>query len=288
MTVYLDLVFVLNFAVNYLLLRGTAQLGGGLRGKRLLAGAALGAAYAAAVWLPGCGFLRLSVCKLVCAAGMLTVSFGLRRTTLRLAAVFGELTLALCGAVYGVELLKHGTLRVRGDALFFPVSFASVVLTAGAVCAACRLLLPKLNHAGKSIVPLTLRIGARSLHLSALRDTGCTLCDPVSGEAVLVAEWRAARALTGLPLQAAEFASPDALALRLRAFSPRLIPYRAVGTGAGMLVALPVQATLGKTTARRLVAFSPTPLSDSGAYEALIGGTNYAENHHGTACPPAA
>ena len=53
MTVYLDLVFALNFAVNYLLLRGTARLGASAAPrKRLLGGAALGAAYAVAVYLP--------------------------------------------------------------------------------------------------------------------------------------------------------------------------------------------------------------------------------------------
>lgn len=280
MTVYLDAVFALNFTVNYLLLRGTAVLGGGARGRRLLLGAALGAVYAVTVWLPQCEILRLASVKLLVAAGMLTLSFGFRRTTLRLSAVFGGLTLALCGAVYGVELLRSGTLRIRGDALFFPVSFASVILTAGAVYAACRLLLPKLNHAEASIVPLTLRLGARSVRVSALRDTGCTLCDPITGEAVLVAHFRIARDLTGLALRAEDFTAADRLLERLRDFSPRLIPYRAVGTAGGLLLALPLYVTQGKLTRRQLVAFSPTALSDSGAYEALIGGTDYALHTH--------
>lgn len=278
MTVYLDAVFALNFAVNYLLLRGAATLGGGLKSKRLLLGAAFGALYAVAVWLPHCEILRLAAVKLLVAAGMLLLSFGLRRSTVRLAAVFGALTLALCGAVYGAELLSGGTPRLRGEALFFPVRFSTVVLTAGAVYAACRLLLPKLNHAKESIVALTLRLGARKVRLSALRDTGCTLCDPISGEAVLVANWHVARDLTGLALCAADFSAPERLLEPLREFHPRLIPYRAVGTAGGLLLAIPVRVTRENSTWRQLVAFSPTPLSDSGAYEALIGGTDYAHD----------
>ena len=52
--VYLDRVLVLNGIVDYLLLLGAAWLSGlPLRRKRLLLWAALGGAYAAAVFLPG-------------------------------------------------------------------------------------------------------------------------------------------------------------------------------------------------------------------------------------------
>ena len=52
--VYLDRVVLLNLAVDYLLLLATARLAGlPLRRRRLGLCAALGAAYAAAVFLPG-------------------------------------------------------------------------------------------------------------------------------------------------------------------------------------------------------------------------------------------
>ena len=211
MTVYLDSVFALNFAVNWLLLRAAARLGAAaVRPRRIAAAAALGAAYAVAVYLPGCGVLAGWAGKLAVTAALLAVAFGLRRETLRLAAVFGGVTLALCGAVYGLELLKHG--RVRPGALWYPVTFSSLVLTAGGVYAATRLLLPRLCHAPDSVVPVRLTLGGRRVFLSALRDSGNTLCDPVTGEAVLVADWRcAARLLPHDGLRAADFAAPAAL-----------------------------------------------------------------------------
>lgn len=90
MTVYLDSVFALNFAVNWLLLRAAARLGAAaVRPRRIAAAAALGAAYAVAVYLPGCGLLAGWAGKLAMTAALLAVAFGLRRETLRLAAVFG-------------------------------------------------------------------------------------------------------------------------------------------------------------------------------------------------------
>lgn len=273
--VYLDAVFVLNLAVNGLLLRATARLGGAaLRMRRLLPAAALGAAYAVAVFLPHCGWLTAIPCRLAVAGGMLAAGFGVRRSTLRLAAVFAALSLSLCGAVYGVMLLRGESPRAFRSSLLYPVSFATLLLTAVAVGAASRLLLPRLTHAADSVVPLTLRLNGRTAELSALRDTGNTLRDPLSGEPVLVAEWTAARRL--LPdcgLKQADFEDPAALAVRLRTYAPRLIPFRAVGTREGLLLALRCRIRMPDGRTRKaLAAFSAVPLSDGGAYDALIGG----------------
>ncbi|MBQ3356235.1 MAG: sigma-E processing peptidase SpoIIGA [Oscillospiraceae bacterium] len=277
MTVYADAVFVLNFSVNYLLLRASARLGGAaIRTRRLLLGALLGAAYAVAVYLPGLRWMTLFPCKVLCAAGMIVLSFGWRRSTFRLAAVFGGMTLVLCGAVYGVELLRGGQLHYRENALFYPVSFFSLLLTAAAVSAACRLLLPKLTFAADSILPVTLRLRGRTVRLSALRDSGNTLCDPVSGENVLTVYWRAVRGLFPCTLSEAEIACPATFALKLKDYAPRLIPYRAVGVPSGLLLAIPCEITINNRTKTGLIALSPTPVSARGAYEALTGGNQYA------------
>ena len=63
--VYLDRVVLLNLAVDYLLLLATARLAGlPLRRGRLALAAALGALYAAAVFLPGCRMLAHPACRL--------------------------------------------------------------------------------------------------------------------------------------------------------------------------------------------------------------------------------
>lgn len=273
--VYIDAVAVLNFAVNYLLLYAAGRLGAAaVRKYRLSLGALLGAVYAVLVYLPGLEFLRTFPFKLIFAALMLITAFGIKRSTLRLGAVFAAVTLVLCGAVYGVELLQGQELHIRNKALFFPVSFFSLLLTAAAVAMACRLLLPRLSHGADSIIPVSLHLQGRCVHLSALRDTGNTLCDPVSGEKILTVYWKAAKGLfpPELQLKEQDFAAPATLPLRLRAYTPRLIPYRAVGTSCGLLLALPCKITMQHKFYTGLVAFSPTPVSDGGAYDALTGG----------------
>ncbi len=278
MTVYVDAVWVLNFCVNYLLLRGTARLGASGAGRKRCALASLiGAVYAVAVYLPHCAWLRLFTVKLTVAAAMLLCAFGIRRSTWRLAAIFAALSLVLCGAIYGVQSLQ-GRPFVYQNSLLYPVSFASVLLTAFAVSLACRLFLPRLNHAPDSVISLTVRIGTKSVNLTALRDSGNTLIDPISGKNVLTAQWTVAARLLPEKLCAQDFAEPTELALRLKRYAPRLIPYRAVGVSSGLLLALPCTITYKTRTQNGLIAFSPTPLSDGGAYEALTGGMTYAES----------
>ncbi len=272
MTVYLDLVFVLNLWINYLLLRGTARLGArGMRPRRLWLSAALGAVYAMCVYLPGMQWLQLPSMKLLTAVAMLCLAFGCSRATIRLGAIFALLTLVLCGAIYGIQALQ-GRPFVLGKHLFYPVSFTTLLLTAFAVCLACRLMLPRLTHAPDSVLPLTLELRGKRVQLSALRDSGNTLCDPLSGAPVLTVYWKAISSLLPERINGERLTAPTLLLPELREFSPRLIPYRAVGTSKGLLLALPCRITLGGITKTCLVALSPTPVSDGGAYEALTGG----------------
>lgn len=272
MTVYVDAVFVLNLAVNYLLLRGTARLGAAAASRgRVALGALTGAGYAVAVYLPRCGWLTLVPCKLLVGAAMIALSFGWRRQSLRLGAIFAALSLVLCGAVYGVELLRGESVRYYRNSLLYPVTFGSLLLTATAVCAACRLLLPRLTFAADSTVPLRLELDGRHVALTALRDSGNTLSDPVSGAAVITVEWRyAVRLLPQEQLVQRDFQTPAATALRLRRFHPRLIPFRAVGVSDGLLLALPCRITMEGRSWQGLAAFSPTALS-GGTYQALVG-----------------
>ena len=89
MTVYLDELFLLNFVVDYLLLLSAGRLAGEvLCRSRLALGALLGAAYAAAVFLPGGGFLLYPLCKLCSAVLMVLLGYGGSRRLLRVSLTF--------------------------------------------------------------------------------------------------------------------------------------------------------------------------------------------------------
>ena len=99
MTVYADEAFLLNGAVDYLLLVCAAKLGGGrILRLRLALAAAFGGVYAAAALFPALAFLRQLPVKLASLAAMLLIAFGAGRGTLRTGALFFAAVCAFGGA----------------------------------------------------------------------------------------------------------------------------------------------------------------------------------------------
>ena len=197
MTVYAERVFALNAVLNFLLLLGSARLAGAPAPmRRVLPAAALGGVYAVAALVPALGFLQTAGMKAVTAALMLLLAFGAEKRTLRLGLLFLALAAAFAGLVLlCTQVFRTGLVLVGGSA-YYPVSFFGLVLVAAAAYLAARLVFSRLfQHGGRQIVPLTVRLGAREAPIRALRDTGNTLCDPITGEAALVIDAQTAAQL---------------------------------------------------------------------------------------------
>ena len=279
MKVYADVLFALNACVNYLMLLVSARVAGAhIRRVRLALAGGLGGFYAVAALLPGCGVLQGVWMKALVWAAMLVLAFGATKKTLRLGLLFLAASFAFGGVVFALmQLLGAGVMVLPGGA-FYPVSAGALLTLAGVTYLAAWLVFSRLGeHTGGQITTLTLSLGAHTVTVRALHDSGNTLKDPITNEPVLVAGWQtAAQLLPEANLQQAEFSDPAALLRRLAEQNPalrlRLVPYRAVGTQSGLLLA--ARCTAGQAGRRRpaLVAFSPTSVSDAGNYEALTGG----------------
>lgn len=255
MRVYLDAVIVLNFLVDFLLLLGTNRLSGfPLSAGRAAAAAALGGFYGGACLLPGFRFLGNTLWRVVALALMGVIAFGWNRSALRRCILFALLSMALGGIAIG---LGSG-------------NFISLLMSAAAVCMMC-----VVGFRGKvgdrEYVPVVLTYRNKKVSIMALRDTGNTLTDPVTGQSVLVAGPEAAQALLGLTKHQLH----DPVGTLAEGIIPglRLIPYRSVGQPGGMLLALRLDGVhIGKWQGSKLVAFAPEGLDSEGAYQALTGG----------------
>ena len=203
--------------------------------------------------LPGFRFLGNWLWRLVSLALMSVTAFGIHKSVLRRGIVFVLLTMALGGVV---TVLGSG-------------GFWGLIAAAGCLCLLCVLGF-RGRIGGDTYVPVELSYGGRKLQLTALRDTGNTLRDPVTGRPVLVVNSEAAQVLTGLSQQ--QLRSPVESIGAIPGL--RLIPYRAVGCESGMLLALKIpQVKIGSWKGSGLVAFAPEGLSSDGEYQALTGGT---------------
>lgn len=252
--VYLDLVMGLNFLVDFLLLLGANALSGypASPGRAALA-ALVGGLYGGVCLLPGFSFLGSTLWRLVVLAVMAAIAFGLSRSALRRGVLFVLLSMALGGIALGLG---------NGGA-------GSLAAAAAGVAALCAVGFR--GRAGtQNYVRVELEWDGKKRTLTALQDTGNTLRDPVTGQNVLVAGADVAWELLGLT----EGQLRDPVASMVTAGIPglRLIPYRAVGQSAGMLLAVKMDRVRvdGKEQGG-IVAFAPQRMGNEG-FEALAGG----------------
>lgn len=281
--IYADTLFLLNALVDYLLLLAAARLAGEpLLRWRFALGAALGGGYAVAIFLPGLGFLAHPLCRLASAALMLLLAYGGSRRLLRQGVLFMALTCAFGGGVVAICLLGGTGLSLDGGVIYSALDLKVVLLSAAVCYGVLTLVFQRMarhSTADGELIYIKLLLGDRSVSLTALIDTGNTLLDPISGRSVMVAEGERVAAL--FPREhrpgPADLRDPAAALPRLGTGEWRsrfrLLPYRSVGVERGLLLAVRADSLElnGHRRGPVLVALSPTPVSDGGGYQALIG-----------------
>ena len=256
MRIYLDGIFLLNFLVDYLLLFGTNRLAGFPPGRGRCAGAALvGAVYGAACLLPGLAFLGRLPWRLVFLGWMGLLAFGWNVSAVKRTGIFVILAMALGGAAVSAG---------SGN-------FVSLILTAAGVWLLCAAAFGE-GIGGREYIPVKIGWKGKQLTLTAMRDTGNTLRDPVTGEQVLVMSPDAAGILTGLTRQ--ELKQPLETLEKAPIPGLRLIPYRSVGQVGGFMLAMRFpDVIIGKHRRSAIVAFAPEGLGEGSAYQILAGGS---------------
>lgn len=255
MTIYGDLVVILNFLVDFLLLLGTNRLSGFPPSPgRSAAAAGLGSLYAAGCLVPGFSFLAGNLWRVVSLGGMGVLAFGWNRSALKRSGVFLVLSMALGGMALALGSGNVFQLTATAAVLWLVCGFAF----GGTV-------------GGKQYLPVTIRSGDKIVNLTALADTGNTLRDPITGESILVIGPTAACTLTGLTLS--QLRSPLGVMQHRPMAGLRLVPYRAVGCSQGFLLAQRFSdVTIGNKKCAPLVAFAPEGLGEGSMIQALTGG----------------
>ena len=251
---YAGMVMVLNMVVQCLLLAGTNRLcrSPGHWLCMLLGGAAWGL-YAGLCLLPRFLVITGSACRLLAFAIVGALAFGVSIEALRKVAVYILLNMAFEGIVTG-----FGT-----DSLWY---CAVAICVLGILCAFG-------FHSGKgggAYVPVELCYGGKQVRVTALRDTGNMLTDPVTGQQVLVVDPAVACRITGLTQQ--QLRTPLDAMVNAKLPGLRLIPYRTIEKRSAFLLALRMQVKLGNKSGAYLVAFAPEMFGREGSYQALAGG----------------
>jgi len=167
MVIYLDAFMGLNFLVDLCLLLGVNRLSGHPPGvKRAAAAAALGGGYAGACLVPGFTFLANGLWRTVSLGLMGWTAFGADRSGWSRSVLFVLLSMALGGLAVTMETGGMG-----------------LAVCAGGLALLCRM---GLRSRGRQCVDAAVTYRGKTIRVRALRDTGNTLRDPITGETVTV------------------------------------------------------------------------------------------------------
>ncbi len=255
MQVFVDVVAVLNFLVDFLLILGTNRIAGFPPGYgRGAVAAGIGGVYGGACLMPGFSFLGNLLWRSLALFLIVVAAFGINRSSLQRAGIFVLLSMALAGIVMGV-----------GQGSVWLLLLSAVLMW----------LLCNVSFRGsvgqREYIPVTLRWRGQEMTVIALKDTGNTLHDPLTGEQVFVAGADVGTKLLGLT--AHQLSHPVETLMSGTVPGLRLIPYHAVGRPDGMLLAVRFRdSRVGQKNAQPLVAFAPEEIAHGEMYQMLTGG----------------
>ncbi len=287
MVVYVDVLFFVNFIINYMLLYLTAAIAH-IKPKisRLTAGAALGALYAVLIFLPDLKFGYTAVAKFLFSMGVVAVAYNIRGVRLYIKAlgIFYLVTFACGGGVMALfqfanlgaslgMVIKNGVFYIH---LPWHILFLAIVISYVVIRFVWGALQNRLSRENM-YVKVGITLDGKEVWLDALLDTGNSLCDPLSNAPVIVAEYEYLRPILPPALLSEEGVPPmediedDAVKGRLR-----MIPFSSLGKEHGMLVgfrpdrAIILENEQMKDAGNVVVGMYTRPLARDRSYAALL------------------
>lgn len=273
LVVYLDILFLVNLIMNYILLIITSALSGVYTKRwRVFASSVIGCVYAMMVFFMPTQVLTGMITKVLVGFLMVLVSFGYKYT-LKVGLMFFVVSFAFAGAIMCFFYMYNSQSYMMINGV--PYIDISVNILVGAFLVCYVVLSVVYKDLGKNkgltqnITELNLSFGQKQTKVSAFKDTGNSLCDNITGKPVIVVEADALKNVLPMelrfilkddPIQAIEFAKfyPNDLKLRL-------ITYNVLGGSGTMLVIKPTKV-LSKAGKKLdvLIGISPKPVEIAG------------------------
>ena len=194
MTVYADILMLVNFVVDYFLISIAARfLNQKPRLWRLLAGAAVGGLFSLYIFLPQSNFFTQSAVQILMCAVLCLVTFGFGdiKTFLRSAAVLFMVNFAYSGAMIAVWLIfKPYGMVINNSVVYFNISPLFLILFSVIgyfIVILLRKILKK-NFSENTYCEVTVSNGTQSVKLSGIVDSGNSLADVFGLSQIFITE----------------------------------------------------------------------------------------------------
>jgi len=251
-TIYIDVLFLENIAINFLILAVTNYISKfKASSARVLLGSFVGAMYVLAAFLPGMEMYFTLAAKIIISFVMVTVTFWPEKIKdfIKLTLFFYLVSFIFGGAVFGLYyflnpeggMVSNGIYNISGfpiKTLLVSIIFAYIVIK---IC--WDIIKSKAIHENL-MVPVLIEFENKKVMIDALIDTGNSLRDPISNIPVIVVEFEAVKEILPEEVRKIFLNGIEAdLNLVVQEISKtdwasrfRLIPFNSLGKINGMLI----------------------------------------------------
>ena len=257
MTVYIDVLFFINFIINLPVLYLTGKIARiTITNARLLFGAACGALYAVFMFFPRLSFIYGAMAKVLFSLFVVAITFCVRgvRLYIKTVGVFYLVTFCLGGSVmalfYFTGMGQSTGALIKNGILYMNLPSGLLFLSVG-VCYIIIRIIWGVLESRMAQENMYRKVGifwnGKEVWLDALLDTGNALSEPLSGAPVIVAELEGLMPILPPSLENAfldetvriENISDEAVRGRIR-----MIPFSSLGKEHGMLIGFRPDSTL--------------------------------------------
>lgn len=232
-TVYVDILIILNAFVNFfILLLSATFMGERPKTIKIVISSFVGALFSLYIFLPSYSFLLEALVRLVCSATSVFICFGKGSVIrfIRLTLVFYAVSFMYAGIMLGIWfILKPESMAINNGIVYLDVSpllLILVTLLSYIVLSVIRLITRK-NGVGGEIVGIKCKLEDKEVLLSALIDTGHSVRDDLGNSPVIIITQNKMNELLGTNYEMfceGDFSASDLLRSRYR-----IIPCKTVG-----------------------------------------------------------
>lgn len=290
--IYIDVLFVVNLLINYVLLCACnvfAQLK--LNKLRVLFGAFIGACYAVMIFFPDFSLFYSTIFKLLISMLIVAVSFPFYTVLsyIKTLIIFYMVSFGFGGCVLGIFYFsdigaKLGAVYSNGI-FYFNLPWTILALSGSIFYLSVRLFglfSKKMANTKNLRKKLCLSYGEHTAEITALMDTGNSLIDPISLSPVIIAEYKSIKNLfneeirSGLDRMGEENLIWVMSEVSQKGLSARLIPFSSLGKDNGMLIGfvpdkVEIRDDCGiRVLEKCVVGLYEKPLSKDRSYGALL------------------
>ena len=190
LTVYIDVLIILNVYVNYFLLRTAAKLTHSpLRTWRCIAASFYGSLFSLLILAPRLPLIVTLAVKLAAAVTIVIAAFGARGIvrTFKNTAAFFSANFIFAGVIYAVySWLEPEHMHFANSYFYIDFSLLLLVVTTAALYAAVCLLRRLTDRSAPDGSRVIIRAGSRTIGVDGLADTGNALVDCFTGRPVMI------------------------------------------------------------------------------------------------------